>query len=205
MAAAILLREKRPSIFWNGCAAHTIDLMLEDIGKLGLVDKTIAQARLVTVFLYAHIRVLALMRSVLKKDLVRSGVTRFSTAYLNLKSMQDNKNSLQKLFRSEELHEMGYLKKDKGKKAERVVKSEAFWKRVDVAVNFFEPMANLLRIVDSGVPAMGFFYGSMLDAKKMKFCCGSTMMRVAAKQFWISLIRGGTTSSRSHYIWLATF
>jgi hypothetical protein len=126
MAAAILLKAKRPSIFWNGCAAHTIDLVLEDIGKLGPVDKTIVEARLVTVFLYAYTRVLALMRSVLKKDLVRSGVTRFATAYLNLKSLQDNKYGLQKLFRSDELHEMGYLKKDKGDKAHKVVKSEAF-------------------------------------------------------------------------------
>ncbi|XP_047049371.1 uncharacterized protein LOC124654408 [Lolium rigidum] len=166
IAAANLLKAKRPSIFWNGCAAHTIDLMLEDIGNLPEVDKTITQARLVTVFLYAHIRVLALMRSVLKKDLVRSGVTRFATAYLNLKSLQDNKNGLQKLFRSDELHEMGYLKKDKGDKANKVVKSEAFWKHVDISVDFFEPMANVLRRMDSDVPAMGFFYGSMLDAKQ---------------------------------------
>jgi hypothetical protein len=34
IAAASLLAAKRPSIFWNGCAAHRLDLMLEDIGKL---------------------------------------------------------------------------------------------------------------------------------------------------------------------------
>ncbi|KAM0906231.1 hypothetical protein ACQ4PT_016912 [Festuca glaucescens] len=170
VAAASLMKAKRPSIFWNGCAAHCIDLMLEDIGKLKPVDKTIAQARQVTVFLYAHTRVLALMRDVLGNDLVRSGMTRFSTAYLNLKSLQDNKKELQKLFRSEELDEMGYLKKAKGKKAMKTVQSDPFWKRVDTAVNFFEPMANLLRRMDSDVPAMGFFHGCMLDAKKGNFC-----------------------------------
>ena len=35
--AASLLTAKRPSIFWNGCAAHCLDLMLEDIGKLGQI------------------------------------------------------------------------------------------------------------------------------------------------------------------------
>jgi hypothetical protein len=119
IAAANLLKAKRPSIFWNGCAAHTIDLMLEDIGNLAEVDKTITQTRQLIVFLYAHIRVLALMRSVLKKDLVRSGVTGFATTYLNLKGLQDNKNGLQKLFRSDELHEMGYLNKDKGDNAKK--------------------------------------------------------------------------------------
>ena len=31
-AAASLMKAKRPSIFWNVCADHCIDLMLEDIG-----------------------------------------------------------------------------------------------------------------------------------------------------------------------------
>ena len=98
--------------------------------------------------------------------MVRSGVTRFATAYLNLKGLQDNKKELLKLFRSEELNDMGYLKKDKGKKALKVVQTDSFWKGVDTAVNFFEPMANVLRRMDSDVPAMGVFHGCMLDAKK---------------------------------------
>ena len=165
--AASLLTAKRPSIFWNGCAAHCIDLMLEDIGKLGPVEQTITNVRHVTVFLYAHTRVLDLMRKFLKKDLVRSGITRFATAYLNLRSLLDNKKELTRLFRSDELNDLGnYLKKDKGKKANKVIRSEAFWKNVDMAVNFFEPLANVLRRMDSDVPAMGFFHGLMLEAKK---------------------------------------
>ncbi|XP_062224440.1 uncharacterized protein LOC133922955 [Phragmites australis] len=164
--AASLLIAKRPSIFWNGCAAHCLDLMLEDLGKLGPVEQTIASARQVTVFLYAHTRVLDLMRKFLKKDLVRSGVTRFATAYLNLKSLLDNKKELTRLFRSDELNDLGYLKKAKGKKANKVVRSEGFWKNVDIAVNFFEPLANVLRRMDSDILAMGFFHGLMLEAKK---------------------------------------
>ncbi|XP_025791236.1 uncharacterized protein LOC112872366 [Panicum hallii] len=164
--AASLLTAKRPSIFWNGCAAHCLDLMLEDIGKLGSVEETIASARQVTVFLYAHTRVLDLMRQYLKKDLVRSGVTRFATAYLNLKSLLDNKKELTRLFRSDQLNEMGYLKKAKGKEANKVIRSESFWKNVDIAVNFIEPIANVLRRMDSDIPAMGFFHGLMVEAKK---------------------------------------
>nr|AAK43495.1 hypothetical protein [Oryza sativa Japonica Group] len=122
--AASLLTAKRPSIFWNGCAAHCLDLMLEDIGKLGPVEETIANARQVTVFLYAHTRVLDLMRKFLNRDLA------------------------------------------KGKKASKVIRSETFWKNVDIAVNYFEPLANVLRRMDSDVPSMGFFHGLMLEAKK---------------------------------------
>ena len=39
--AGKLLEEKRPHLYWTPCAAHCIDLMLEDIGKLPLIKKTI--------------------------------------------------------------------------------------------------------------------------------------------------------------------
>ncbi|XP_066385011.1 uncharacterized protein [Miscanthus floridulus] len=164
-AVASLLKAKYPSIFWNGCAAHTIDLMLKDIGKMPKVAATISKAKCLTVFLYAHTRVLDLMRKYLSRDLVRCGVTRFATTYLNLKSLLENKKQLQRLFREDELNELGYLKSVKGKKANKVVKSKTFWKDVETVVNYFEPLATVLRRMDSDVPAMGFLYGYLLEAK----------------------------------------
>ncbi|XP_002460120.2 uncharacterized protein LOC8054620 [Sorghum bicolor] len=88
------------------------------------VAATIIKAKCLTVFLYAHTRVLDLMRKYLSRELVRCGVTRFATAYLNLKSMLENKKQLQRLFREDELHDLGYLKSAKGKKAEKEAKNE---------------------------------------------------------------------------------
>jgi len=34
MVAKALLSVKRPNIFWSSCATHTLNLMLEGIGKL---------------------------------------------------------------------------------------------------------------------------------------------------------------------------
>jgi hypothetical protein len=177
--------------------------MLEDIGKHVPVEETIASARQVTTFLYARTRVLDLMRKFLGKDLVRSVITRFATAYLNLKSVQDNKKELTWLFRSDELNELGYLKKAKGKKANKVVRSEAFWKNVDTAINFFEPLANVLRRMDSDIPAMGFFHGSMLEAKKEiseRFNNDESKFKVA----WDIVDKRWTASSRLHFTWLGT-
>ena len=70
------------------------------------------------------------------------------------------------LFKSDEMEELGYLKQAKGNKANKVVRSQTFWKNVDTAVNFFDPLANVLRRMDSDVPSMGFFHGLMLGAKK---------------------------------------
>jgi hypothetical protein len=72
---------------------------------------------------------------------------------------------LQRLFREDELNELGYLKSVKGKKAHKIVTSETFWKAVDTAVHYFEPLATVLRRTDSDVLAMGFLYGSLVEAK----------------------------------------
>jgi len=192
-AAASLLKAKHPSIFWNGCAAHTIDLMLEDIGNMPRVAATISKAKCLTIFLYAHTRVLSLMRKFLSRDLVRCGVTRFATAYLNLNSLLENKKQLQRLFREDELNELGYLNSVKGKKANKIARSETFWKGVETAINYFEPLANVLRRMDSDVPAMGFLYGSLLEAKNeisRRFNNDETSLR----KFFTSLTKGGTVS-----------
>jgi hypothetical protein len=48
----------------------------------------------------------------------------------------------------------------------KVVRSDTFWKNVDTAVNYFEPLVIVLIKMDSDVPGMGFLYGCLLDAKK---------------------------------------
>jgi len=100
--------------------------MLKDIGKMPRVAATISKAKCLTIFLYAHTRVLSLMRKFLSRDLVRCGVTRFATAYLNLNSLLENKKQLQRLFREDELNELGYLNSVKGKKANKIVRSKTF-------------------------------------------------------------------------------
>jgi hypothetical protein len=45
------------------------------------------------------------------------------------------------------------------------VRSETFWKGVQTAVNYFEPLATVLRRMDSDVPTMRFLYGYLLEAK----------------------------------------
>lgn len=160
-----LLREKRPWIYWTECAAHCIELMLEDIASLPDVSKIIATAKVITIFLCSNTHVFNLTKVYLGKDLVHSGVTHFSTVYLNLKSIQEKKKELSKLFRSDELDDWGYHKKEKGKRAAKIVRSDNFWHGLDDAVKIFEPLVEVLRCVIGNVPAMGFLYGDLLDAK----------------------------------------
>ncbi|GFZ18507.1 HAT transposon superfamily protein [Actinidia rufa] len=95
MATATLLKEKRPNIFWTSCAAHTLNLMLEEIGKQPRFKGVIEKAKAFTIFIYAHHKTLDLMRKFTKKrDIVRPGVTRFATSFLTLQSLVEKKEKL---------------------------------------------------------------------------------------------------------------
>lgn len=54
MGAKGMLKIKRPKIFWTSCATHTINLMVEAIGKLKDFGPSITKAKEMTIFLYAH-------------------------------------------------------------------------------------------------------------------------------------------------------
>ena len=103
MAASQLLIEKRPNMFWTSCAAHTIDLMLEAIGKEAKFKGLISKAKTLTIFIYAHHRTLAMMRRFTKsRDIVRPGVTRFATSFLTLQSLMEKKEKLRLMFTSDD-------------------------------------------------------------------------------------------------------
>lgn len=105
-AAGRILMERIPTLFWTPCAAHCLDLMLEDIGKIHEFNKCINNAKKVCRFIYKHGRVLDLMRDKIGKYLVRPAVTRFATSFLTLASMHRNNNGLRNLFVSEEWQQL---------------------------------------------------------------------------------------------------
>ncbi|CAD6334361.1 unnamed protein product [Miscanthus lutarioriparius] len=101
-AAGKILMDRIPTLFWSPCAAHCLDLMLEEIGNLKAFKKPIARAKRVTNFIYRHGRLLSAMRAQTGgTDLVRTAKTRFATSFLTLKSLYKNKDALKSLFVSE--------------------------------------------------------------------------------------------------------
>ena len=80
-----LLEAKRPNMYWTPCATHCIDLILEDIGKIPRIAKTLERAIQLIGYIYNHGGVLDMMREYTKQtELVRAGKTRFCTSYLTI-------------------------------------------------------------------------------------------------------------------------
>lgn len=169
MGARDMLKEKWPKIFWTSCATHTLNLMVEAIGKLRQFGSTITKAKEMTIFIYAHHKTLSLMRSFTKKrDIVRPGVTRFASAFLTLQSLVAKKKELRAMVCSDGWEECKHTRTKKGKSAHATIMSRGFWKSVSLCIKckVFEPLVKLLRLADSDGPSMASMYGELIGAKR---------------------------------------
>ncbi|KAL4182995.1 hypothetical protein AMTRI_Chr11g152980 [Amborella trichopoda] len=183
LAASHLLRQKRPRIFWTPCATHCVDLMLETIGELPPIKGIIFKAKEVTIFIYSHILTLSMMRKFTKtRELVRPGVTRFVTAYLNLQSMYKRRIALRSMFASEEWSRCKWSKDAKGKKTRDIILSKYFWSGVKHAILVFLPLVKVLRLVDADKPSMGFIYDAIERAK-------NEIVRMRLQRIWAMMQR----------------
>ncbi|XP_022025478.2 uncharacterized protein LOC110926009 [Helianthus annuus] len=159
--------DKRKHLFWTPCAAHCLDLMLEDVGKIPKVKRTIEEGIFLVGYIYNHCGVLNMMREFTKnKELTRSGVTRFATTYLTLQSLHRQKSALRTMFTSDKWKESKWAKQPKGRQAKDVVQTYAFWTNVTFTLKVMGPIVRVLRLVDNEKkPAMDYLYEGMERAK----------------------------------------
>ncbi|XP_022031117.1 uncharacterized protein LOC110932064 [Helianthus annuus] len=160
-AACKKLTTKRPNLFWTPCAAHCLDLMLEDIGKIDIVKKTIQKGIFLVGYIYNHTVVLNITREFTNNnELTKAGVTRFATTFLTLKSLHKQKSDLRNMFASEKWSNGKWAEEQKGKRANDIVFTPGFWINVNFILKVMGPLVQVLRIVDNEKkPAMG--YGAM--------------------------------------------
>ncbi|XP_042508350.1 uncharacterized protein LOC122084293 [Macadamia integrifolia] len=163
-----MLMEKRSKLYWTPCAAHCLDLMLEDIGKLKAYKTTIERAKTMTSFIYRHYKLVdALRKKTNGIDLVRSGVTRFATSFLTLQSLYKNKDALKQLFVSDDWNSSKLSKTEAGKKVLETILAQTFWNSVLDCLRASQPILVVLRLVDGDErPALPEVYLAMEIAKK---------------------------------------
>ncbi|CAI8594946.1 unnamed protein product [Vicia faba] len=163
VAAGKILCLKRPHMFWTPCAAHCIDLMLEDIGKIPKVKKVIQKGVKVVGYIYNHTFALNLMRKTTGNvELVRQGVTRFATHFLCLQRMQELKGKLREMFLCEEWTTSKCAKDAKGQRAATTILTASFWNDVLYTLKCMAPLVDVLRMVDNEKkPAMGYIYACL--------------------------------------------
>ena len=112
-----MLEKKRPHLYWTPCAAHCLDLILEDIGKLPHIKKTIERAISISGYIYNRTGLLNMMRRFTEqRELLRPAKTRFATAFITLSCINEQRNNLRKMFTSSDWIESKWANEQKGKK-----------------------------------------------------------------------------------------
>ncbi|XP_016178561.1 uncharacterized protein LOC107621023 [Arachis ipaensis] len=117
VAAGRLLEAEFPKLYWSPCAAHCVNLMFQDIGKLQEVSQTVSQASLITKYIYNHCYPLFLMRKFTGgREILRPAPTRFATNFIALQSILAQKDPLRAMVTSKEFTSSAYSKEAKAKK-----------------------------------------------------------------------------------------
>ena len=85
-----MLQKKWPNLYWTSSAAHCIDLILEDIGKLPNIKKTLERAISLNGYIYNRSRLLNMMRHFAgQRELLRPAKTQFATAFITLSRLHE--------------------------------------------------------------------------------------------------------------------
>ncbi|KAL6321052.1 hypothetical protein AAG906_012036 [Vitis piasezkii] len=123
-----LISHKHKHINWSPCAAHCLNLIFKDIGKIDHVAKLVRRALKVTIFVYNHVALLSWLR---KREgwieILRPGATRFATTFIALKSLHDHKHDLQALVTSKYFVDSRYSKDYKSQVAVSIILDNRFW------------------------------------------------------------------------------
>ena len=150
MAAGRLFEVRHPTIFWTSCAAHCIDLMLEDIGKLAWIHEVVDKAKSITKYIYNHTNVLHTTRIYTEgKELVRPAVTRFATNFISLQSVVQQKINLKRMFLGPEWMASKHSKTLEGIEIVSLVFNDGFWKDAEEIIAVTESIVRVLRYFKS--------------------------------------------------------
>ena len=150
-AVGMLLMEKCKHLFWSPCTTHCIDLMLEDIGNMKQIKKTLDQAKMITSFIYNSLKGVNLMKVFAKnKDLLHLGITQFATEFISLECLIRYEGDLKMMYTTNEWREFNkdHSKKSLRDKVSNLILTDRFFKKAKEVQTIMEPLVKVLKLVD---------------------------------------------------------
>lgn len=169
-AARDLIRAN-PDLYFQGCAAHCLDLLLEDWGKEEWVKKLVKKARHICVFVKNHHASQAIFRRLSPNLSLRLPVeTRFATNFIMIERLLQVRNALERMVVDEDwptlMRDMrrrsatAYMK---GSAVRSFIRSDGFWNTCENFLYMVIPVVKALRVFDGKAPAMGMAWRVMHD------------------------------------------
>lgn len=162
-----------PHIVWTPCAAHCLDLLMEDIGKLSWVQPVVSDATKITTFFRKKHQALAIFRSHSALDMVRPSKTRFAYMYLVFQRLYRLRDPLLQTVVDPKWRLMHHSQTEPTRYLQRKVLDESFWAEVHALTVALQPVYVFLRVTDMEGSTLGLVYHLFMQMKQYISTCTS--------------------------------
>ncbi|CAN6439961.1 unnamed protein product [Victoria cruziana] len=168
LATGEMLALRYKIFYWSPCAAHCLNLMLQDLGDRDDMKLTVERCQEITKYIYNHAYVLNLMRKFTKEaELIRPAQTRFATNVLTVQSIVKQRAALRQMFSSDDWSAYQGAFKRKASLVVDIIFNNDFWQSCVMLLKICLSLLKVLRLADSeSRPSIGYLYEAMDKAKE---------------------------------------
>ncbi|KAH7425014.1 hypothetical protein KP509_11G036900 [Ceratopteris richardii] len=153
-----LVEAKFPSIVWSPCAAHCLDLLIEDIGKLSWLSPLVSDAKKVISFIRKNHQALAIFRAYSEKELIRPAETRFGYVYHVFARLHVCMDSLRMTVVDPRWRSMARGRTERANFVQRKIFDMDFWAEIECIMPILRPIHIVLRFADMEGSTLGLLY-----------------------------------------------
>ncbi|KAJ7947908.1 DUF659 domain-containing protein [Quillaja saponaria] len=170
-AADKIIETAYPHIFWSGCMAHTLSLLLKDVVKstnaaLDFVSKCYQQAKGIMNYIKNHSSSFHVFRKFSALNALQVKKRRYGQHFVVIERILRLKSDLINMVLSEEWDR---LKKGRSKSSmeheevRKIILNDNFWKKLKIILTFMKPIWDVLHFCDSDKACVGEIYQRMDD------------------------------------------
>ncbi|XP_050938906.1 uncharacterized protein LOC103496546 isoform X5 [Cucumis melo] len=166
-AAGILLVEKYKTFFSSVCAAHCVELILEEIEKTVEVKEIVGKAKRIVQFIYNNVWVLnQIKKRSGGREIIHLASTRYFSIFLTLQNILSLKDHLHQTFTSDAWMQSDLSQYGAGLEVTKITADPQFWSKCDHITMGTKPLLSVLQFLESEEkPSAGFIFDAF---EKMK-------------------------------------
>jgi hypothetical protein len=155
-----------PHITWQPCAAHTINLMLKEIGNFPEIEAVVSSCKRISKFLYNHSTLHSEMHDAIGGELVRPNATRFGTNFMFLESFWDKQERFRVWMTSSVWRNSNWNSDPDHDYTYDCLISRQWWDNVKWVLDIIGPIYSILRYADSQkIGSLSGFMSRMMHAR----------------------------------------
>ena len=161
-----MVEEAYTHIVWTPCAAHCMDLMMEDIGRLDWIAAVMWDAVQISHFFRRRWTALSIFREYSRLDITRPSRTRFAYMFVVLERLLEVHAELRRTVVSEEWKAWDESSDPEAQYVQRQCLDADFWSTMQSIVTTLRPIYIMLRMTDMEGCTMGLLYHFMQRIRK---------------------------------------